>query len=361
MFMGRKKREIEMIRAAFGLFMCLAWRCAARTGFIWRGKDLYLQIPASGPITIAPVSRGTPIAQDGASRIALLPEGQPAFLKSKNVLFINELRFRLLLNDVYESPGCHLVRAYVDSTGAIEPSALLCRVTECKRLSSGQAMYIITGEERVEIQDVCLDSNKQYLMAEVTPLPDKLDENGRGSWVLAREVFVKLKYYLRLARRVPSIDSSEDPESMRYFCLSPAILEAFKEQNAAAFSHAVSNLINTTPAVMQQLFAGSVNERLSGLGRILNIALDNLTMDLKENGVLDQLAIDDLKDASARDDDPTDDLLPPIDFEEVTLEGIEAEFDQGMLADIAEGSEDDSGDPATKDTEDDSWGAGAFQ
>jgi hypothetical protein len=109
------------------------------TGFLWRGQNLYLRNPESlapfAPDVAIPLPTSgagvfdvnVPLEPSGNERLALLPESTPAFLHSKNVLFVNELRFRQLLNDVYNE-NKHFVRAFVDSTGAIEPVQLKCRI-----------------------------------------------------------------------------------------------------------------------------------------------------------------------------------------------------------------------------------------
>ena len=165
-----------------------------------------------------------------------LPESTPVFLHSKNALFINELRFRQLLNDVYHEKK-YLMRAYVDSTGAVEPVQLKCRITECNQLATGQAFYIIERVACGAARGLSMDGDGQYLMDEVNELPGEAGPSGNAETErLCQDVFSHLKAYLRLARKVPPIESNEDPDSLRYLCLSPAIMESMHEKDAATFS-----------------------------------------------------------------------------------------------------------------------------
>ena len=96
------------------------------TGFNWRGNDLFLRAPEEiSNAPILPVSTAV-LPFDRSAGVAVIPEVQPAFVGSRNVLFINEFRFRQLLNDVFHSDTKELVRAYVDSTGGVPPVQLKC-------------------------------------------------------------------------------------------------------------------------------------------------------------------------------------------------------------------------------------------
>jgi len=329
------------------------------TGFTWRGKELFLRAPEEfDNVPFLPTPQAAHF--DRSASVAVLPEAQPAFLGSRNVLFANELRFRQLLNDVYHSETKELVRTYVDGTGGIAPVQLKCRIVECKRLATGQAIYIIEGLERVSLDQVWLEgSDGQYLVGNVSPLPDIDDDDGQSTKILALEVYSMVKTYLRLARRVPTVESAEDPESSRYLCLSPAIVNSWNAQDFGTFSHAVANLVSTTPAIMHQLFTASVSERLRGLTRILTIALDDISNDLIGQEVMTSIDMDIVKDRGANVQDFAD-LLPPLDFQELTLDGIEIEFEEDVIDEIKvrEGPDlvrDDGAD------EDDLWGSKAFQ
>jgi Lon protease-like protein len=345
------------------------------TGFLWRGQNLYLRNPESlapfAPDVAIPLPTSgagvfdvdAPLGPLGDERLALLPESAPAFLHSKNVLFVYELRFRQLLNDIYDD-NKYFVRAFVDSSGAIEPVQLKCRITECKRLVTGQAIYIIEGESRVELQGVRMSGNGQYLMAEVNELPDQAGAVGDAETErLCRDVFSHLKAYLRLARRVPSIETNEDPDSLRYLCLSPAITASWHEKDAATFSHAVANLVSTVPIVMHQLFAGTVKDRLAGLVRILVIALDDLKVDLTNSGIVTEMEVEGVVVSSADPCNSFADLMPPLDFKELSLDGIEMDFEDDVIMDsgVSALSVGNGGEGGQKEEEKDLWGADAFQ
>jgi hypothetical protein len=246
-----------------------------RTGFFWRGTNLFLKSPETYNAPLVSFQDTSSENIKGEETLAVLPEGNPAFLGSRKLLFINELRFRKLLNDVYHG-NQYLVRSFVNTDGSIEPVQLKCKIVECKRLSTGQAMYVIEGQERVELQCVRL-SEEGYLLAEANALPEtSVNAKPEKMTALASDVFSQLKAYLRLVRALPSMQQSEGSESANRIYLSPMVMKSHDTGDHDAFSHAVSNLISTAPTVMHGLFAGSAEERLDGLSKILSGALEGM-------------------------------------------------------------------------------------
>ena len=104
---------------------------------------------------------------------------------------------------------------------------------------------------------------------------------------------------------------------------------------------------------MHQLFSGTVKDRLAGLVRILVIALDYLKIDLTRTGIVTEMEVEGVNASSA--DNSFADLLPPLDFEELSLDGIEMDFEDDVIMDsgVSASSVEDGGEGGQKEEEGD--------
>jgi hypothetical protein len=320
------------------------------SGFVWRGAELYLrEFSSEKPILLTP--SGSDIGSDvdgidkmiSSERYAVLPEATAAFCGSRHLLYMNELRFRQMLNDVYHNDKQELVRVFVDQNGGIDPVALKCKVLEAKRLKGGQALYVIEGCSRVHLEQVRLEENgKGYLLAKVSPLPLESfsPEEQATNTELSRLVYTLLKVYLRLFKR--QHNAQEDFQMRHYLCLSPDCIASrpLSDKEGGSnlhrcridrFSQAVSTLIVTTPTVMQRLFASSVESRLRGLVQILEIAIDELKMNLISYEKITQNEINLIMKSSQIIDDHAGDIYPPEDYTPLSLEHIKIEGEEVVL------------------------------
>jgi hypothetical protein len=94
----------------------------------------------------------------------------------------------------------------------------------------------------------------------------------------------------------------------------------------------VANLLATESEVMQQLLQSqSTSFRLLGLKRILEEAVSELGSLMLDDGMLTEEELDTIKQASYHPDDDDSDLMPPDDFEGVTLA---SELDPELIAEL---------------------------
>ena len=254
------------------------------------------------------------------------------------------------MNDV-ENGGNILGRCFVSSNGAIGSFGSFCNIVERKKLKDGKGFYVVEAHSRFKIRRIV--KTEPYIRAEVEMIDD-IDIVGDSDTCekLCKDVYCELKAYLRIARL-----QEQDPEGQETIGLSPAIRDSrplFARQADAgivscaeidggasrqrAFSHACANLLATDPELMQQLLQSqSTAYRLYGLKRILIEAVEELSSLMIEEGLLAEEEFDDVMDASLSPDDDDSDLMPPDDFEGVTLA---TELDDDLVAEL--GLQDDA-------------------
>lgn len=276
--------------------------------------------------------------------IAIMPFESPLFPGAREFLYIYEMRFRSLMNDV-ENAGNLLGRCFVSSSGAIGLVGSFCNIVERKKLKDGKGFYIVEAHSRFKIRRIL--KTEPYIRAEVEMIDD-VDFMGDSDTCekLCKDVYCELKAYLRIARL-----QDQEPEGEETIGLSPAIRDnrpLFARQGDAgivscaevdggagrqrAFAHACANLLSTDPEIMQQLLQSqSTAYRLLGLKRILIEAVEELSSLMIDDGLLAEEEFDDIMDASLSADDDDSDLMPPEDFQGVTLA---TELDDDLVAEL---------------------------
>jgi len=278
--------------------------------------------------------------------IAIMPFESPLFPGAREFLYIYEMRFRSLMNDV-ESAGNLLGRCFVSSSGGIGLVGSFCNIVERKKLKDGKGFYIVEAHSRFKIRRIV--STEPYLRAEVEMIDDITPMIGDNELCerLCKDVYCELKAYLRIAR-LQDQDSDGGEETLG---LSQAIRDnrpLFARRGDAgivscaetdggamrhrAFSHACANLLATDPEVMQQLLQSqSTCYRLQGLKRILIEAVEELCSLMVDDGLITEDEFADILEASAHPDDDDSDLLSPGDSEGVTLA---SELDAALIEEL---------------------------
>jgi Lon protease-like protein len=277
--------------------------------------------------------------------IALMPFETPLFPGSREFLYIYEMRFRSLMNDV-ETKDKNLGRCFVDEVG-IGSVGSLCHIVEKRKLEDGKGFFIIEATSRFRVRKIL--RSDPYLRAEVEMIDD-IDVVGDSELCenLCRDVYAELKAYLRVARYMNADDVEEGDEDENDVLLSPAIRDNrplrkkrdkllpteadFGLSRHKAFSHACANLLSTEPAVMQQLLQSqSVAYRLHGLKQILAEAVEELTSLVVDDDLISADAVAEIRRSSAMDDDDDSDLMPPLEYEGVTLA---SELDDELIEEL---------------------------
>lgn len=159
-------------------------------------------IPINGdPIKARDLSATNKRAKRKKKRIEipLLPFEAPLFPGSREFLFIYEMRFRSLMNDVHDSK---LVgRCFLSEDDQIGSVGTLCKIVESRKLESGKGFFVIEARHRFRI--VSIEQRVPYSTAiveldyEDDPLPDEQVPSVVKLW---NDVYRSLKIYLRIAR-----------------------------------------------------------------------------------------------------------------------------------------------------------------
>lgn len=314
------------------------------TGFFWRNKDLYLREINTPNDFIFDFKSANENENNQKNILPLLPEANPTFPGSRKLLYLNEMRFRSLLQTALSDDDSLIIRAYVDNNGGIHPIAVKCKILEAKYLKTGQCIAVIEAIKRVQIKSVTLDS--QYLVADYTGSIEEVfggnlveninDEVLVKGDVLCNQIFIALKKYLRLSSLQRSkVSSSSGNESL--ICFSPHVIRTIttirnagtnnissqeKSQAHCDFSDAIGNFVSTTPEVMQAIFSSETNLRLQGLLRIVETGLGELMNELEEQMVV---SLDEIEKTLAICEDLNDNfesLKPPPDYEELNLSQV---------------------------------------
>lgn len=184
--------------------------------------------------------------------ISIMPFKSPLFPGAREFLYIYEMRFRSLMNDV-EKNGNKLGRCFISDNGAIGSIGSLCNIFEKRIMDDGKGFFIIEANSRFRIRRIL--STKPFLRAQVE-LIDDVEIAGDSTLCekLCKEVYCELKTYLRIAKM-----QNADEDGAETIGLSPAIrdsrpLFALKEKileidggsaRHKAFSHACANLLAT--------------------------------------------------------------------------------------------------------------------
>ena len=315
------------------------------TGFFWRQKDLYLREVVKPKDFIFDFENKNE-NNNNENNLPLLPEANPTFPGSRKLLYLNEMRFRSLLQAASSNDDSSLIRAYVDQQGGIHPIGLKCQILESKYLKTGQCVAVIEAIKRVQIKSVAMMDN-QYLVADYTGSieetfggiqVDNIDTEDMSKCdLLCNQIFGALKKYLRLSslQRRKVSGSSSDNESL--ICFSPQVISAItiiqntdtndisseeKLQAHYDFSDAIGNFVSTTPDVMQAIFSSKTNLRLQGLLRIVETGLVELMNELEGEMIV---TLDEIEKTLATCEDLNDkfeDLKPPTHYEELNLSQV---------------------------------------
>ncbi len=144
----------------------------------------------------------------------MMPFPNPLFYQSRDFLYIYEMRFRTLMNDVESIYSNSLGRIFVTDEGAVGKIGTVCSVVQKRRLQDGKGFFIIEATpKRFKIRRIT--KRQPYLVAEVELIeddrpatPSVRDENE----VLCREIYALLKTYLRLAR--VQVDKAREEEEI---------------------------------------------------------------------------------------------------------------------------------------------------
>ena len=274
-------------------------------------------------------------AEPVIKEIAIMPFESPLFPGAREFLYIYEMRFRSLMNDV-EGAGNLLGRCFVSSSGGIGLVGSFCNIVERQKLKDGKGFYIVEAHSRFKIRRIV--STEPYLRAEVELIDDITPMIGDNELCerLCNVVYCELKAYLRIAR----LQDQEPEGGEESLGLSQAIrdnrpLFARRGGDAAivscaetdggakrhrAFSHACANLLATDPEVMQQMLQSqSTAYRLQGLRRILIEAVEELCSLMVDDGLITEDEFSDILEMSVHPDDDDSDLLSPGDGGGVTL------------------------------------------
>jgi len=328
----------------------------------------YIIKPSSTSSNIPVAGSSEQFLQSSYLEIPLLPFETPLFPGSREFLFIYEMRFRSLFQHVAKSKSGLLGRCFVsDDDGRIASIASICKVNENKQLDDGKGFYIIEATERVRIVKIL--RTEPYLTALVeTRFGDEEDAledvDLHVQEQLCEEVYSNLKAYLRLAKlqtyvaasngegggeageKVVQTEAELEVQEEEREVFTPAVRDSrpcasvrAKEKcpsdtmaRHARFSFAVANLLSTESEIMQQIFQStSCTYRLHGLKRILAEAVSEVSSLLVDDNLLSELELDKITKRARTLDDNDDDLMPPVDYEGVTLA---SELDESLAEEL---------------------------
>jgi hypothetical protein len=133
--------------------------------------------------------------------IPLMPFETPLFPGSREFLFIYEMRFRSLMNDVQASEDKIVGRCFLSDDERIGTVGSLCRIVESRKLEDGKGFFVIEAFQRFRI--VNIKQRVPYTIAEVEL--DWTDEMPNTSEIkecmtLASDIYCGLKSYFRISR-----------------------------------------------------------------------------------------------------------------------------------------------------------------
>lgn len=131
--------------------------------------------------------------------IPLLPFEAPLFPGSREFLFIYEMRFRSLMNDVKDSK---LVgRCFLSEDDQIGSVGTLCKIVESRKLESGKGFFVIEARRRFRIMSIEQRVPYSTAIVELDYEDDPVsDEQVPGIVKLWNDIYRSLKIYLRIAR-----------------------------------------------------------------------------------------------------------------------------------------------------------------
>ena len=309
------------------------------SGFTWRGRELFLNkkteqtknnylFDFDDNLSIDNYNDNN---SDNLEYLPLLPEAIPVFPGSRKIIFLNEMKFRALIQSSISNYDSYLVRTFVDSdTGGIDPIGLKCKIVESRNLKDGQVCSIIEASERINIHSIEMEDN-QFLIGKIS-LQDNIDDNNNidENDNYCFEILNILKSYLRLTA-ISKVALGADPDTAKEYCFTPNIMRNLplpyestekKLKRHEDFSYAVGNLVRTTPMLMQQLLKESTNQRLKGLLKIVETGFNELKDEINQDKVVSQ---DDIARIVAMSNDKGDiieDLFPPVDYVPLSLKDI---------------------------------------
>ena len=171
-----------------------------------RGAYLFAPTTINGDNTVSMPTNGDPInAKDINEKklkrieIPLMPFEAPLFPGSREFLFIYEMRFRSLMNDVTDSKL--IGRCFLSADDQVGTVGTLCKIVDSRKLESGKGFFVIEAERRFRI--VSIEQRVPYITAVVEldyedgVLPDDEMPSMIKLW---QEIYQNLKIYLRIAR-----------------------------------------------------------------------------------------------------------------------------------------------------------------
>lgn len=144
------------------------------------------------------------IAATSSKQYPLLPDSKCMLPGQHQSVFCNEMKFRELMYDCNTFFSTELIRCYVDESGGIERTGVLCRITEFETLKDGQALYNIVGMRKILIEEMTVKPGKSYLLSSKSstdiPIEELTDEDILQNELLAIDTFKFLKKILRLSK-----------------------------------------------------------------------------------------------------------------------------------------------------------------
>lgn len=209
-----------MLQLAFQLsFLIISTSITVATAlstnsFSWRGNVLWLKDTITATGTSAPFKLDTSgaitdvkedlIAATSSGQYPLLPDSKWMFPGQVQEVFCNEMKFRELMYDCNTFFSTELIRCYVDETGGIERTGVLCRIIEFNILEDGQALYTIEGMRKILIEEMTVKPGKSYLTSSKSstdiPVEEFTDDAILLNEMLAIDTFKFMKKILRLSR-----------------------------------------------------------------------------------------------------------------------------------------------------------------
>jgi hypothetical protein len=327
--------------------------------FEWRGTTLYLKEKGNpqSPISLKPTEKYPAIVEEDLSFssfdcLPLLPEAVAAFPGSRHFLYINEMKFREMFSDMFKNKKLKMIRCYVDGDGGVAPDALVCNIVECQNLKSGHAMYVIEGEEIVEILKIIQRPTSSYLTAYYAPKEVKFNpQKFAVNEELCIRIYRELKIYLRLARLHASL-SNVRKKDIRKLCMTPNVVRYRPDQVLSAstpesshqrhrnFVYAIASSLKSSPAAMQQIFEGDLTFQLAiscEMIKTASLTLQKTILSDETNKEKNEIAIKQITRQADEIGDTGEDLFPSADYEDISLSQVRMDPKE-LLGDIRRGS-----------------------
>jgi Lon protease-like protein len=145
--------------------------------------------------------------------LPLFPLPLVLFPGVSQALHIFEPRYRQLLADCQDDAGEFGITPVTETTGAtpaigtIGCTAVIRSVT---RLPDGRSNILVTGGARYAVVDY-VESDRLYLVADVTPIDDEPEWNDEPVLALAGEVRRQFDRYRRVVRQLPDQPDLREP------------------------------------------------------------------------------------------------------------------------------------------------------